>query len=48
MYHNEPVINTDENAPATIPTINGNVNSLIEDTPIMNITNTEINVVNEV
>ena len=38
-------MNTDENAPAIIPVISGNVNSLIYETPMMKIINTITNVV---
>lgn len=43
-----PVKHTDENPPATIPTIRGNANSLIDVTPMMNKKNTIMNVVRDV
>ena len=47
-YHRAPVIHTEEYPPQMIPAISGAANSRIELTPIINRTNTMINVVNDV
>lgn len=47
-YQRAPVIHTEEYPPHIIPTIRGNANSRIEETPIMNNRNTIIKVVKEV
>ena len=48
LYHNAPVIQIDEYAPHTNPTIKVKVNSFIDDTPNINNANTITNVVIDV